>query len=161
MENCHHRRSNDGSDDQHRLNSRQRLEIDQISQKVHCRQIPPVVFRLRGCCAFPWDPGARVCGCTPKAFWSVRSGGAGLCRPLRGQRGVGLDGFAKGVFGGGGFLGGRHRAIRTRRAWLPSEKSIVFPRRSPSAILVTLTITPSCVRNSPDRRGGQNSESLC
>jgi hypothetical protein len=40
-----------------------------------------------------------------------------------GQRGVRLHGFAKGVFGGGGFLRGRHRAIRTRRAWLPSEKS--------------------------------------
>jgi len=45
-----------------------------------------------------------------------------------GQCGVGLHGFAKGVFGGGGFLRGRHRAIRTRRAWLPSEKSNVFRR---------------------------------
>jgi hypothetical protein len=27
-----------------------------------------------------------------------------------------LHGFAKGVFGSGGFLGRRHRAIRTRRA---------------------------------------------
>jgi hypothetical protein len=43
---------------------------------------------------------------------------------------VGLHGFAKGVFGGGGFFWGRHRAIRTRRAWLPSEKSTMFPRRS-------------------------------
>src|SRR6202022_1806560 len=43
-----------------------------------------------------------------------------------GQCGVGLHGFAKGVFGGGGFLRGRHQAIRTRRAWLPSEKSTVF-----------------------------------
>src|ERR1700692_3769105 len=43
-----------------------------------------------------------------------------------GQCGVGLHGFAKCVFGGGGFLWGRHRAIRTRRAWLPSEKSTVF-----------------------------------
>jgi hypothetical protein len=40
-----------------------------------------------------------------------------------GQCGVGLHGFTKGVFWGGGFLRGRHRAIRTRRAWLPSEKS--------------------------------------
>ena len=40
-----------------------------------------------------------------------------------GKRGVGLHGFAKGVFGSGGFLGGRHRAIRTRRAWLPSKKT--------------------------------------
>jgi hypothetical protein len=39
-----------------------------------------------------------------------------------------LHGFAKGVFGGGGFLRGRHRAIRTRRAWLPSEKLAVFAR---------------------------------
>jgi hypothetical protein len=45
-----------------------------------------------------------------------------------GQYGVGLHGFAKGVFRGGGFLRGRHRAIRTRRAWLPSEKSTVFQR---------------------------------
>src|SRR4029077_18944478 len=33
-----------------------------------------------------------------------------------GQCGVGLHGFAKGVFGGGGFLRSRHRAIRTRLA---------------------------------------------
>ena len=32
-----------------------------------------------------------------------------------GQRGVGLHGFTKGVFGGGGFLLGGHRAIRTHR----------------------------------------------
>src|ERR1700674_5291025 len=43
-----------------------------------------------------------------------------------GQRGVGLHGFAKGVFWGGGFLRGWHRAIRTRRAWEPSEKSTLF-----------------------------------
>src|SRR4029077_12222814 len=44
-----------------------------------------------------------------------------------GQCGVGLHGFAKGVFGGGGgFLRGLHRAIRTRRAWEPSEKSTLF-----------------------------------
>src|SRR4029077_19203304 len=49
-----------------------------------------------------------------------------------GQCGVGLHGFAKGVFGGGGFLRGWHRAIRTRRAWLPSEKSTVFQRASGS-----------------------------
>ena len=24
---------------------------------------------------FTWDPGARVCGCTPKAFWSVAGPG--------------------------------------------------------------------------------------
>src|SRR5208283_2957663 len=53
-----------------------------------------------------------------------------------GQCGVGLHGFAKGFLGGGGFLRGRHRAIRTLRAWLPSEKSTVFqglagaPRRN-------------------------------
>jgi hypothetical protein len=41
-----------------------------------------------------------------------------------------LHGFTQGVFGGGGFLRGRHRAIRTRRAWLPSEKSTVFRRQS-------------------------------
>jgi hypothetical protein len=44
-----------------------------------------------------------------------------------GQCGVGLHGFAKGVFGGGGgFLRGWHRAIRTRRGWEPSEKSTLF-----------------------------------
>ena len=62
-----------------------------------------------------------------------------------GKRGVGLHGFAKGVFGSGGFLGGRHRAIRARRAWLPSKKNncasaqfagalvlVVFPVAVPS-----------------------------
>src|SRR4029077_2168646 len=43
-----------------------------------------------------------------------------------GQCGVGLHGFAEGVFGGGGFLRGWHRAIRTRRAWEQSEKSTLF-----------------------------------
>jgi hypothetical protein len=43
-----------------------------------------------------------------------------------GQCGVRLHGFAKGVFGGGGFLRAWHRAIRTRRAWEPSEKSTLF-----------------------------------
>src|ERR1700688_2926581 len=45
-----------------------------------------------------------------------------------GQCGVGLHGFAKGVFGGGGFLRGWHRAIRTCWAWEPSEKSTLFQR---------------------------------
>ena len=53
-----------------------------------------------------------------QSFWSVRSGGADLCRPLRRRAARGCVGF----------LRGRHRAIRTRRAWLPSEKSTVFPR---------------------------------
>jgi tetratricopeptide (TPR) repeat protein len=57
-----------------------------VRRRPSCRRIPPVVFRLRGCCAYPWDPGARVCGRTPKAFWSVRSGEVGLCRPLRPAR---------------------------------------------------------------------------
>src|SRR5260370_9145429 len=43
-----------------------------------------------------------------------------------GQCGIGLHGFAKGVFGGGGFLRGWPRAVRTRRAWGPSEKSTLF-----------------------------------
>jgi hypothetical protein len=84
---------------------------------------------MRGRCAFPSDPGARVCGCTPKAFWSVRSGERVFADHC-GQCGVGLHRFAKGVFGGGGFLRGRHRTIRTRRAWLPSKKSTVFQRVS-------------------------------
>ena len=29
------------------------------------------------------DPGARVCECTPKAFWSVRSGGVGIPQTSR------------------------------------------------------------------------------
>src|SRR5258708_18546732 len=41
-----------------------------------------------------------------------------------GQCGVGLYGFAKGAFSGGGFL----RAIRTCQAWQPSEKSTLFER---------------------------------
>jgi hypothetical protein len=55
---------------------------------------------------------------------SVR--GSGSFADHCGQCGVGLHGFAKGVFRGGGFLRGWHRAIRTRRAWEPSEKSILF-----------------------------------
>ena len=39
-----------------------------------------------------------------------------------------------GVFGGGGFLRGWHRAIRTRRAWEPSEKSTLFSAVRGSAL---------------------------
>jgi hypothetical protein len=84
-------------------------------------------FSSPQCCAYPWDPGARACGCTPKAFRSVWSGGVGLCRPLRPARRR-VHGFNKGVFGDGGFPWGRHRAIRARRAWLPSEESTMFHR---------------------------------
>jgi len=58
----------------------------------------------------------------PKLFGQF-SPGEWVFADYCGQCGVGLHGFAKGVFGRGGFLRGRHRAIRTRRAWLPSEKS--------------------------------------
>src|ERR1700745_787205 len=44
-----------------------------------------------------------------------------------GQCGVGLHGFAKSVFwGGGGFLRGWHRAIRTRRAWEQAKNQPCF-----------------------------------
>ena len=69
-----------------------------------------------------------------------------------GKCGVGLHGFAKGVFGSGGFLGGRHRAIRARRAWLPSKKIncasaqfagalvlVVFPVAVPSSSAFSAT----------------------
>src|SRR6516164_1431547 len=63
-----------------------------------------------------------------------------------GKRGVGLHGFAKGVFGSGGFLGGRHWAIRTRRAWLPSKKSTVLSAQFTGALV--LVVFPVAVLSS-------------